>query len=116
MEEEEGVHCYCEQKNDVEQPMICCDRCLTWYHFSCLGFSPEEEDFWSSEASRNIPWNCKDCFEIRDDGKRTSSIFLDLEAAADSDEEFSDEDDDQPSKTVSKKKQKQNGIIETSQV
>ncbi|ORY39719.1 hypothetical protein LY90DRAFT_419284, partial [Neocallimastix californiae] len=32
-------YCICQQDYDESKPMIACDNCQEWYHFSCIGLS-----------------------------------------------------------------------------
>lgn len=93
-------YCYCQKKNDPLRPMICCDKCLEWYHYDCLNFSKQEEAFWSSAESQEEPWICNECYEIPEKPlkirvkkqsrsrkrKFVLSDFFDLEASEDQDQ------------------------------
>nr|XP_029711521.1 PHD finger protein 3-like [Aedes albopictus] len=39
-------------RTDDSDEMVRCDRCLKWFHFSCVGVT---------QAIENDPWSCKDC-------------------------------------------------------
>ncbi|ORX53901.1 hypothetical protein BCR36DRAFT_411040 [Piromyces finnis] len=37
-------YCICQQEYDKNNPMIACDHCQEWYHFSCIGLSEDKVD------------------------------------------------------------------------
>ena len=46
---QDTVFCICRMPNDKSMPMIQCDRCMLWYHKSCMQLDPEEsltETYW----------------------------------------------------------------------
>ncbi len=46
------VYCVCRNIDNKKQPMIECDLCKEWFHFSCLNISS------SSEALKVDKWKC----------------------------------------------------------
>ena len=39
-EQKEELFCICKQPDDGLRPMIECDLCNDWYHFSCVNIDP----------------------------------------------------------------------------
>ncbi|OUM63822.1 hypothetical protein PIROE2DRAFT_22167, partial [Piromyces sp. E2] len=35
-------YCICHQEYDKNNPMIACDNCQEWYHFSCIGLTEDK--------------------------------------------------------------------------
>ena len=48
------VYCVCRMPDNGEK-MICCDRCLEWFHFSCLGLKS------SDRVVKKKVWLCSSC-------------------------------------------------------
>ena len=53
LNDEKETFCYCQQNNDSQKPMVQCDKCSEWFHFSCTGL---DSDFASLDE-----WYCKHC-------------------------------------------------------
>ena len=56
LKDEDETFCYCKQSNDSQKPMVQCDKCSNWFHFSCTGL---DSDFASLDE-----WYCKHCIVV----------------------------------------------------
>ncbi|GAN06081.1 PHD finger domain protein [Mucor ambiguus] len=52
------LYCTCQRPYDGE-PMVQCDTCEEWFHCSCVGFNPDNQE----EDEENIDWVCSKCKE-----------------------------------------------------
>lgn len=54
----DAVYCICRSKDETS--MIMCDRCSQWFHFKCMGITPEEIPLYTVEEK---PFFCPSCTE-----------------------------------------------------
>ena len=45
---------YCHDEDDGSLKMICCDLCLEWFHWQCVGLN-------KTVIQKNAPWLCALC-------------------------------------------------------
>lgn len=62
------LFCKCMQPYDEHKSaaMVCCDECIEWFHYSCVGLS-------ASEASILENYICHSCEQVIKDGKTPSA-------------------------------------------
>ena len=52
------IHCVCRSFDDVRH-MICCDKCLVWYHVDCIKMSKKE--YRRLTLDETSQWECMPC-------------------------------------------------------
>ena len=52
----ERIYCICRMPED-KSAMIKCEKCLKWYHMSCMGLDPDVNH-------NGVAWSCTGCLEL----------------------------------------------------
>ncbi|KAI7889816.1 transcription factor S-II, central domain-containing protein [Mucor mucedo] len=51
------LYCICQQPYSGK-PMVQCDTCEEWFHCTCVGFDPDEQE------DEDIDWVCQNCLQV----------------------------------------------------
>lgn len=87
-EQEAEVYCLCRQPENPDRAMIECGECRDWFHFDCVGMTPEEEKEHLDPTNGDLQWYCPSCVkdmeeDEKEDANDTKAKFLDLDADED---------------------------------
>jgi len=60
-ETDDKLYCFCRGPNLRGMPMVECDQCGEWYHYSCIGIREEDEEKFTEELEDGMEWVCNKC-------------------------------------------------------